>query len=464
MLKDIVLSQPNADQWDIEADIVVIGAGGCGMVASLAAAQRGTRVLLLEKTSHVGGNTSLSQGMIPAAGTRFQREVGIVESPKDMARDIFGKNQHESDPKLTLFLCEQSKYLVEWLVDTVGVELRLVSDFKYPGHTQFRMHAPPTRTGRALVERLQQEVTRNDLIQLVLNYPIRGLVTNQDGAVTGIIGGASQKEYIRCRKVILACNGFGANRTMLKQHCPEISNALLHNHPGNTGDGIRWGIDLGAQVEHMGAYQGHASVAYPQSVLVTWAVIMNGGILVNKNGERIGDETAGYSELAVRVLDQPEGLAYHIFNESSYHQAVERFEEFRNLVSTGAVRTAKTIRELATTLGINVDKLARTIKTYSAARNRGVDEFGRKQFGTVLYPPLYGVQVTGALFHTQGGLKINTQAQILRPDGTAIPNLYAGGGTAVGISGSGASGYLSGNGLLTALGWGKIAGENVART
>ena len=129
--------------WDIDTDVVVVGAGGCGMVASLAAAEEGVRVVLLEKTGRPGGNTAMSQGMIPAAGTRFQREAGFHDSPETMAQDIFRKNNQESDASLTLLLCSQSKHLVEWLVDVVGIDLRLVTQFVYPGHTQFRMHAPP---------------------------------------------------------------------------------------------------------------------------------------------------------------------------------------------------------------------------------------------------------------------------------------------------------------------------------
>ena len=88
------------------------------------------------------------------------------------------------------------------------------------------------------------------------------------------------------------------------------------------------------------------------------------------------------------------------------------------------------------------------------------DRFGRAHFARVLEPPFYGIQVTGALFHTQGGLRVDKRARVMRPDGRAIENLYAGGGTAAGVSGAGAAGYLAGNGLLTALGWGKIAGDD----
>lgn len=448
--------------WDIETDLVVVGAGGCGLVASLAAADKGISVFLLEKSPRVSGNTSLSQGMIPAAGTRFQEEQGIRETPEDMARDILVKNGHQSDPGLTIFLCEQSKDLVEWMVDPIGVDLRLVTDFKYPGLTQFRMHAPPTQTGQAIMLDLQAAVSRRDNIQIALSTPVRSLVTDEGGAVVGVLAGATSEEAVRSRKVVLACDGFGANKGMLEHYCPGIAQALYHNHPDNTGEGIRWGIELGAAVEHMDAFQGHASLAYPAGILATWAIMMNGGIQVNKEGYRFGDETKDYSGYALRVMEQPEGLAYDIFEEKTYQALLEGFEEFRQLVESGAVRQGATADELAASLGLNAPNLTRTIGSYEKASAIGKDEFGRTDFGNALVPPLYGIQVTGALFHTQGGLSINNRAQVLKNDGSVIPNLYAGGGTAAGISGSGAAGYLSGNGLLSAFGWGKVAGEDAA--
>ena len=449
-------------EWDVETDMVVVGAGGCGLVASLAAADKGINVLLLEKTSKVSGNTSLSHGMVPAAGTRFQKEQGIIDTPEDMAQDILEKNGHESDPDLTLFLCRQSLGLVEWLVDQIGVDLRLVADFKYPGHTQFRMHAPPTRTGLPLVQDLRAAVSERSNIQLAVSSPVRSLVTDNTGAVIGVLSGVTQEEAVKCRKVILACDGFGANRDMLERYCPGISNALYHNHPENTGDGIRWGMELGAAVEHMGAFQGHASLAHPDGILATWAIIMNGGIQVNKEGNRFGDETKDYSAYALEVLRQPDGLAYNIFEGRTYQSVFDGFEEIRQLVELGSVRRSESIEDFADRFGIDPFNLRKTSDAYNQARAAGVDEFGRTEFGNELRPPLYGIQVTAALFHTQGGLKINRRAQVLRPDGSPIANLYAGGGAAVGVSGSGPAGYLSGNGLLTALGWGKVAGEDAA--
>jgi fumarate reductase flavoprotein subunit len=163
-------------------------------------------------------------------------------------------------------------------------------------------------------------------------------------------------------------------------------------------------------------------------------------------------------------LKQTDETAYVIFNKTIYRSMHEGFEDFRDLINAGGVREEASVGELAAIYRLDAENLKKTVDAYNSAMLSGSDEFGRTSFGEELRPPLYGVKVTAALFHTQGGLKIDTRARVLRNDGTVIPNLYAGGGVAVGISGKGSDGYLAGNGLLTALAWGKIAGEDAARS
>ncbi len=447
--------------WDLETDILVVGAGGCGLVASLAAAEQGTQVLLLEKLAHVGGSTKLSTSMIPAAGTRFQRTAGVDDSPEIMANDILTKNGHTSDPELTLHLCRESASLVEWLVDHIGINLSLATDFIYGGHSRHRMHTVPSRTGAELVEQLFAAVKRTPNIELVANAIVQSLITDASDVIGAIVQ-TNEEERVSARKVILASSGFGANREMVTQYCPEIVNALYFGGEGNTGEGIRWGMELGAATENMDAYQGHGSVAYPHGTLVTWIVIFNGGFMVNKEGNRFGDETEGYSAFGVRVLRQTDGLAYDIYDER-IHNSVQKFGDYQDCLKADAIHHADTIEELARELKLPADSLRQTLEGYHRAATVGRDEFGRTSLGE-LKPPYYGVQVTGALFHTQGGLRIDKRARVLKKDGAIISNLYAGGGVAVGVSGRGPNGYLAGNGLLAALGWGKVAGQDAGRS
>ncbi|MEM3580710.1 MAG: FAD-dependent oxidoreductase [Candidatus Bathyarchaeia archaeon] len=456
------MDQAEEMEWNIETDVVVVGAGACGMIASLAAAEKGVEVWLFEKEKKVGGNTSLSQGMIPAAGTRFQKRAGIDDSPEIMANDILEKNGHESDPEFTLHVCRESGLTVEWLVDTVGVELDIVTDFIYPGHSRHRMHAPPSRKGEQIVKELYNAVSRRPNIFLVTRAPVRGLIAMKDGRVIGceveIFGQGLNK--VRSRKVILACDGFGNNKEMIRKYIPEMSEAYYFGHEGNIGEGILWGMELGAATEYMGAYQAHGSVAFPHGTLVTWAVIVNGGFQVNIHGHRFSNEYKGYSEHALDVLSQEDGIAIEVFDERIF-QSVLDFEDFRSCIEMGAIKKAETVDELAEKFKLPPEELRRTLEMFnSAAEGKIVDPFGRTNFNGPLRPPYYGVKVTGALFHTQGGLKVNKKAEVLRKDGSIIPNLYAGGGVAVGLSGSGPKGYLSGNGLLAATVLGRLAGDS----
>lgn len=455
--------QRDNGNWSFSTDVVVVGSGGCGLAAAMAAAQGGAEVVVLEKQERPWSNTARSGGMIPAAGTRFQREAGITETADDFAVDIFHKNHDTSDPEMTHHLARTATEMVEWLVDGVGVDLVFIDDFKYPGHSEYRMHAPPSRTGAALVADLRRAVTAHPQAELITDAAATALVADEAGAVVGVVvQHGQQEERVQARKVILASNGFAGNPEMVAQYCPEMSGALYFGGEGNTGEGILWGIELGAATAFMDAFQSHASVATPHAILITYALIMEGGIQVNVHGQRFGDETSGYSEHALSVLAQPEGVAWDIYDER-LHQLGLSFDDYRQALEAGAIKKADSIEELAAQLGLPPAELAQTVAEYHRyARNEAVDPYGRSDC-RVLEAPFYGVKVTGALFHTQGGLKVDLDGCVLREDGTPIPNLYAGGGVAAGLSGHGAGGYLSGNGLLTALGYGMLAGRHAAQ-
>lgn len=460
----LIIPADQVRSWDYEAEVAVVGAGGCGMVAALSAAELGAQVLLLDRDRKGVCNTARSGGMIPAGGTRFQRAAGITESPEDFALEILAKNGNQSPRDLTFVLCRRAPELVHWLVDRQGVRLELVTDFKYPGHTEYRMHAPPERTGAALFAMLRDAVRREPNIQLVLGADGQGLVVDPGGVAGVSVASASAVEFVKARKVVLALNGFGGNPRMVAQYIPDMADVLYFGGEESTGEGLLWGQALGAATAFMDAYQGHASVAQPGGTLVSYAVIMQGGIQVNRQGRRFGDESAGYSEHAVELARQPDRIAVEIFNQPIYDQALQ-FPDFRTCVEQGVVRRAATLAELAAQFRLPRAELERTVEGYNAAnRTLTPDEVGRRPAGRPLIPPFFGVQVTAALIHTQGGLVLNQHAQVLRADGSPIANLYAGGGVAAGISGHGPAGYLSGNGLLTALGYGRIAGEHSTRS
>lgn len=190
---------------------------------------------------------------------------------------------------------------------------------------------------------------------------------------------------------------------------------------------------------------------------------MEGGFQVNVTGERFSDESRGYSEQAAVVLAQPGAIAFSVFDERIAVTA-RQFEDFRRAEALGAVIEAATIPELGNKLKLPVTALAASFADVDAAKRAGsIDRFGRVFAGRpLLSPPFKAVKVTGALFHTQGGLAIDEKARVLTKQGVHLPNLFAAGGAAAGVSGTRASGYLSGNGLLTATVLGRIVGRAAA--
>jgi fumarate reductase flavoprotein subunit len=287
-----------------------------------------------------------------------------------------------------------------------------------------------------------------------------GLIANEAGGVVGAVVDSGKKEYVRAAKVILACNGFAGNKELLARYIPEMVDALYFGGAASTGEGILWGMALGAEVAFMDAYQAHASVAMPGEMLVPYGITTSGGFHVNAAGRRFADETHGYSEHALAVLQQDGAGAYLIFDESC-RQVGLTFQDYRECEEAHLIHSGPSLSEVATKLRLDPAPVERTFAEYQASRAAGHDEFGRTTFAD-LKPPFYGVRITGALFHTQGGLQVDRDARVLRTDGSPIANLYAGGGVAAGICGHGAGGYFSGAGLLTAVGYGYLAGRHAA--
>jgi fumarate reductase flavoprotein subunit len=251
---------------------------------------------------------------------------------------------------------------------------------------------------------------------------------------------------------------------MVEKYIPEMADALYFGHTGNKGDAVLWGQALGARLADMGAYQGHGSVAHPHGALITWAIMMEGGIQVNAEGKRFSNEHQGYSEQAVAVLAQPGGIAWDVFDGRLYELGRE-FEDFRQAEDAGALLAGPSVGELSTKMDVPFDAFQETIKQVrSYANGDAEDPFGRDfTKNPPLQEPFYAIRVTGAVFHTQGGLAIDTRARVLRENGETLPNLFAGGGAARGVSGGHVYGYLSGNGLLAAVTLGRIAGRNAGK-
>jgi fumarate reductase flavoprotein subunit len=450
--------------FEAEIAVVVIGAGACGIVAALTAREAGADVVVIERDEIPQGSTALSSGMIPACNTRFQRERGIEDPVDQLAADIHKKSKGDANPAIVDVVCRESGPAVEWLVDRHNVPLQLVDGFMYPGHSVLRMHAPPSKTGAELIGALTNAASAAD-IDILTSARVSRLVAGRGGDIRGVEVERpdGSVDRIGCKALVLACNGYGGNPDMVREFIPEIADAVFAGHTGNQGDAIKWGRALGAGIQDMCAYQGHGSWASPHGMLITWAVMTEGGIQVNGAARRFSNEHQGYSEAAVDVLAQPGSVAWNIYGQR-IHDLGRTFEDYRDAEKAGAVRHGADVAELAAACGLDADALAQTLSDCAGfAAGRGNCPFGRDFTAKpALEAPYYAIRVTGALFHTQGGLAIDPAARVLREDGTAFPNLFAGGGAARGVSGNAVWGYLSGNGLLTAVTLGRIAGRGAA--
>ena len=456
------MMQPTIDRSRLPADVphvpvVIVGAGACGLTAAIGLRARGIDCVLLERDAQPSGSTALSSGFIPAAGTRLQRALGIADSREAFAQDVQAKAHGDAAPHLVDAYTDAVAQAIDAL-EQQGIVFEVLDGFLYPGHRARRMHAVPERTGAALMTSLERTALAAGA-DILTDALVRVLYLDADDRVQGVgyVRPDGTPEQLRCDVLLLACNGFGGDTAMVSELLPEMRTAVFAGHVGNDGSAIRWARALGARIADMGGYQGHGSWVVPQGALMTWAVMMQGGVQVDAQGRRFHDETQGYSEAAVQVLAQPGAVAYNLFDDPLLALA-RTFPDFVAAERAGALRTAASIPELARLTGCQGAVLAQTLQAIAPGVTDG---FGRT-FTRALEPPYHAVKVTGALFHTQGGLDIDAACRVLHADGSAFPNLLAAGGAARGVSGNAGWGYLSGNGLLSAVGGGWVAAATAA--
>jgi fumarate reductase flavoprotein subunit len=455
----IIQGHPPTDAPHIP--VAIIGAGACGLVAAITLRDAGVDCVLLERDAQPSGSSALSSGFIPAAGSAVQRAAGIVDNAELFAQDIQAKAHGTAAAHLVAAFSEKVGAVIDVLSERHAMEFIVLDGFLYPGHSVRRMHAVPQKTGAALVAQLERAAVRAGA-DVVTQATVRQIYVDSAQRVTGVgyQRPDGSMEHLRCDALILACNGFGGNPQMVRELLPEMEGALFAGHTGNDGSAISWGRALGARLADLGGYQGHGSWAVPQGALISWALMMEGGIQLNALGERFHDETQGYSEAAVHVLAQPGGVAWNVFDGPLLALA-RSFPDFCAAEEAGALKSCVDVQSLAALIGCDAPNVVAACA--EATRAIGLNDAENAAAKRPLQAPFYTVKVTGALFHTQGGLDIDAQCRVLREDGSPFPNLLAAGGAARGVSGNAVWGYLSGNGLLSAVAGGAIAADTASK-
>ena len=443
------------EEKTIDADIVIIGAGGAGMTAAIMAKQAGKNVIIIEKMPYAGGNTTKATGGMNASETHYQKEQGIVDSNALFAADTMKGGHALNDPTLVAELANKSSDAIDWL-DTIDAPLPKISFSG--GASVNRIHAPEDGSGVGgyLVDRFQAKLADIGL-EIMYNTKATELLTDSEGKVIGVKAEGEDANYtFNAKAVILATGGFGANEEMYTQYRPDLKGTVTTNAPGATGDGIIMAQALGADVVDIEQIQLHPTVEQSTSMLITESVRGDGAILVNQKGERFVNELLTRDAVSAAELAQEGQYAYIIFDQNlrDHLKAIEKY------VKSGIVVQSDTIEGLAEQLGIDPAVLSKTLADWNGyVQNQHDPDFGRTtgMNADLTTPPYYAIKIAPGIHHTMGGIKINTSAEVINTEGKPIPGLFAAGEVTGGVHGGN---RLGGNAVADIVIFGRIAAES----
>jgi fumarate reductase flavoprotein subunit len=438
-----------------KVDVVVVGGGLAGLAAAVSAAENGAKVVLLEKSAALGGNSLLSTGSLFLGGTRLQKEAGIEDSADAFYKEAMAASDNRRDPVQTRMIADLGGATVDWLISQGIVFSKKVNITV--GSSSPRQHrAEGDAPTPALMNGLAAAAKKKG-VRILLDTPATKLITGKGGAVAGIEASRKNKPLrFEAPAVILATGGFGANPDLVKKLNPGQADAIYAGHPGTTGDGLVMAMDKGADVVDIDVPWLTPTVQIDQKILITSNVLSKGGILVNAKAQRFTNESASYDKTAVAVTKTGEPFVYEIYDENVTEQ-VYRIADYRK---AGMVMEAQTWDEVAQKAGLDAAALKQTVAEYNEGLEKKSDKFGRKTFGKKLEKPPFGViKVKPGTIMTPGGLKIDKDIRVVKKDGSVIPGLYA---TGEATGGYRAYGYIGGDSLAHCAVTGMVAGKNAA--
>jgi fumarate reductase flavoprotein subunit len=449
-------------------DVIVLGGGLAGCCAALAALEAGAQVLMLEKLEHGAGSTWQSAGSFSFAGTDLQREAGLDDAPEQLYNDLIKAGGGHNDASLVRRFCERQLDAFAWLRGHGAVFERVQLS---GGQGVPRSHAcNPAQLMDALAGSLQGK----NRFQRLDNTGAERLRQDTSG---GWIVTAGANDYA-ARKVIIASGGFSRSKELIGTFAPDLMAGTPLGGLANTGDGLLMAMKNGCGLTDMGYVKGTfgmpleefpaATLQAPKDIFLLMA-IYRGALAVNSEGRRFVNESRSYKEIGGACLKQPGGIAFQVFDEAvmAQSQQVPSNMNFREALERGIVRSAPTIGELASSVGLDPATLEETVTGYNAMVTAGKDtEFGRAAIaGTVGTPvpisaaPFYILPCAVAITGTFCGIRTDAEARVLDPYGEIIPRLFAAGEATGGFHGES---YMSGSALAKAAVFGRIAGTGAA--
>ncbi len=460
-----------AEDEALEADVVVIGAGGAGLTAAVQAHMNGASVIVLEKMPKVGGNTILSGGALNAVDDRSETAIANNDSVEWHYQQTLAGGDYQGDPALVHILVSQAWDAVEW-VKELGMPFVEGSTFMVTGGLWNRAHKPQDPVGTGFFKTYMAYIDSHEGIEVLLNTQAHTFLQDAFGRVNGVVAtGASGNTLTVSAKrgVVMAAGGFSRNvemrqtfNTQWADLGPQIPST---NHPGATGDGIKMLMTIGADLVQMGNIQ-LLPIGDPENGSLSGNIEfgVDSRIFVNKEGERFVNEGGRRDEMTNALFEQTDNFMWMIMDSDKYPTGEElnNFNESINsLVAQGRAFKGETLEELAEKIGVPYENLKASLDLYNAhCESLETDAFGRTVYGTPIdTAPFYAAGRVPTVHHTMGGVRITPKAQVLHENGAIIPGLYAAGEITGGIHGAN---RLGGNALTDLLVFGRIAGENAA--
>lgn len=495
-----------AEDSTIDADVAIVGAGGAGMTAAITAAAEGKSVVILESQPMVGGNSVRATGGMNAGKTVYQDEnefgesagvektlktaaekyadnatitalaktvseqwaayqadpKGYFDSVELMELDTMIGGKGINDPALVETLCSNSADAIDWL-DEHGITLHSVSSFG--GASVKRIHRPVDAEGKTLsvgsyMIPLLQENCDKAGVQTLLNTTATELLTDANGAVVGVkaTGSTGETITVNAKAVVLTTGGFGANLEMVTEYKPELKGFMTTNAAGAQGQGIEMATAVGADTVDMDQIQIHPTVEANTAALITEGLRGDGAVLINAEGKRFIDEVGTRDVVSAAEIAQTGSYSWLVVDQAM----VDASSVIQGYIKKGYTVTGQTYEELAKAMGVDEAAFAETMKTWNGyVEAKNDPDFGRTSFAKTLdTAPYYAIKVTAGVHHTMGGLKINTNTEVLKADGSVIPGLFAAGEVTGGVHGAN---RLGGNAVADFTVFGRIAGAAASK-